>query len=149
MGWIELAAPARGRSRSPGMAAVCPFTTAFPAAPESPSELLRRMGIVVRVANSFTASKTPPSQALKDWCRILVVGETDVHLVTWGGRPQACLFLQARIGRQQFKGLYHPLGCWRLFLRPTSLSRRIITENRDVRSPISSYNQTTVFLCLA
>ena len=68
-------------SRSPATWAVCPCRAAFPAAPEPPSKLLWLMGIVVRVANSFTASKAPPFQALKGWCRIHMVGGTGRSLL--------------------------------------------------------------------
>jgi hypothetical protein len=64
-------------------------------------------------------------------------------LVRWVERPyMRAYFLPARIGRQQFKGFIIPLGCWRFFLPEAQvLSLRTIMENRDARSPISSYSQ--------
>jgi hypothetical protein len=49
------------------------------------------MGIVVRVANSFTASKAPPFQALKGWCRIHMAGEMDARLATRVERSRGAL----------------------------------------------------------
>jgi hypothetical protein len=52
----------------------------------------------VRVANSFTASKAPPFQALKGWCRIPMVRGTDAHSSHLGSSVQTCAyFLPARI----------------------------------------------------
>ena len=72
------------------------------------------MRIVVRVANSFTASKTPPFQALKGWCRIHVVGGTDAHpLPTFGVsvpmRASVATQRGAQRGRRLFWGYILPL----------------------------------------
>ena len=106
--------------------------------------LLQSSGIVVRVANSFTASKTSPFQALKGWCRIHVVGGTGAHPSHLGSSVQsACCFLPARIGRSSvLRGfILIPRIAGGLFLRHRPCKRQTITENRDARSPISSHSQ--------
>jgi hypothetical protein len=111
------------------MAAVCPFTTAFPAAPsslvpdhsanlQSGPQASLVMGIVVRVANSFAASKTPPFPlALKEWCRVFMVGGTDAHPSHLGvERPNVRPAVQARIEVVGGSGVASfPLDCRRPF----------------------------------
>ena len=116
MGWIELAAPAQGRSRSPPMAAVCPFTTAFPAAPKDPQASPANGDC--RVVQTPLHTKQHRLSALKELMLVSpLVGGTDAHPWSTGSSVQnlrAASFRRA-LGRRQFKVPSSPLAAGVLF----------------------------------